>query len=81
MVSKPSFQNTKQAYKMLAFKKDTSASSRTAVLTLAYKIASVAFNSLGSQKEEFIWNITSFVKGVPEASCYTTLYLLNFVFQ
>ena len=52
MVSKPSSQNTKQAYKMLAFKKDMSASSRTAVLTLAYKIASVAFTSLGSQKEE-----------------------------
>ena len=50
-----------------------SASSRTAVLALAYKVASVAFNSLGSQEEEFIWTITYFVKGVPKASCYTTL--------
>ena len=55
-------------------------SSRTAVLALAYKVASVAFNSLGSQ-EGFIWSITSFVKGVPKASCYTALYLLIFVFQ
>lgn len=39
---------------MLAFKKDMSASSRTVVLTLAYKIAAVAFNSLGSQEEELI---------------------------
>lgn len=61
---------------MLAFKRDMSAlsaSSRTAVLALAYKVASVAFNSLGSQEEEFIWTITYFVKGVPKASCYTTL--------
>ena len=64
----------------MAFKRAMSASSRTAVLALAYKVASVAFNSLGSQ-EGFIWSITSFVKGVPKASCYTALYLLIFVFQ
>lgn len=56
MVSKPKFLRTQNKLsKMLAFKKEICLHlSRTVVLTLAYKIASVGFNSLGSQKEELI---------------------------
>ena len=64
-----------------------STASRTAVLR--HEIAGVpesgAFNSLDSQKGEFMldveFNFYSFVKGVPKPSCYTSLYPLNFVFQ